>query len=87
MIDAARELFKAAQAGFAGVPSADAIREAFGVRRDEKGKANLNGKDVLVAEMLCWIGQSAPSAAGMLDYYAQQAAKMEAARAENNNGR
>jgi hypothetical protein len=79
MIDAARELFKAAQAGHAGVPSADAIRDAFGVRRDEKGKADLNGKDVLVAEMLCWIGRSAPSEAGMLDYYERMA---ERARGE-----
>jgi hypothetical protein len=78
MIDAARELFKTAKAGFAGVPSADAIRDAFGVRRDEKGKADLNGKDVLVAEMLCWIGQSAPSETGMLDYFQQLQVAAEA---------
>jgi hypothetical protein len=83
MIDAARELFKAAHAGHAGVPSADAIRDAFGVRRDEKGKADLNGKDVLVAEMLCWIGRSAPSEAGMLDYYERMAKELE----EKKNGR
>jgi hypothetical protein len=83
MIDAGRELFKAAHAGHAGVPSADAIRDAFGVRRDEKGKADLNGKDVLVAEMLCWLGRSAPSEAGMLDYYERMAREIE----EKKNGR
>jgi hypothetical protein len=82
MIDAARELLKAAKDGLAGVPSAAAIRDAFAVRRDENGKADLNGKDVLVAEMLCWIGQSAPSDTGMLDYYEKQAAAIIAARAE-----
>lgn len=82
MIDAARELLKAAKDGLAGVPSAAAIRDAFAVRRDENGKADLNGKDVLVAEMLCWIGQSAPTNAGMLDYYEQKAAELMARRAE-----
>lgn len=86
MIDAARELFKAAKAGFAGVPSADAIRDAFGVRRDEKGKADLNGKDVLVAEMLCWIGQSAPSETGMLDFYANLSAELLAKQEKERNG-
>jgi hypothetical protein len=80
MIDAARELFKAAKNKFAGVPSADTIRDAFGVRRDEKGKADLNGKDMLVAEMLAWIGRSAPSETGMLDYFERMATQAEAAR-------
>jgi hypothetical protein len=60
MLDAARELFGAAIAGHAGVPPRAALRDAFGVRRGKDGKYDLNGKDVLVAEMLAWIGRSYP---------------------------
>lgn len=58
MLDAGRELFKAIADGYASVPSASAITDAFGVRRDDNGKISLNGKDVLVAEMLAWLGRS-----------------------------
>ena len=60
MLDAGRELFNAVKNGHAGVPSLAVIRDAFGVRRDENGKIKLNGRDVLVAETLAWIGRSAP---------------------------
>jgi hypothetical protein len=79
MVDAGRELLNAANDGTAGVPSQSAIRDAFGVRRGDNGRPELNGKDVLVAEMLCWIGQNAPTDTGMLDYFASQAQDHEAA--------
>jgi hypothetical protein len=52
MLDAGRELINAARDGLAGVPPAQAVRDAFGVRRGKDGKYDLNGKDMLVAEML-----------------------------------
>lgn len=58
LLDAGRELFAAARDGLAGPPSQAAIRDGFGVRRDENGKIDLNGKDVLVSEMLAWIGRT-----------------------------
>lgn len=59
LLDAGRDLLQAAKDGLAVPPSASAIRDAFGVRRDDKGKVELTGKDVLVSEMLAWIGRSA----------------------------
>jgi hypothetical protein len=58
MLDAGRELFKAARDGYADVPSLAALRDAFGVRRDANGRIDLNGKDVLVSEMLAWLGRA-----------------------------
>jgi hypothetical protein len=72
MLAAGRELFTSALQGLAGMPSKDAVSEAFGVRRGEDGKFNLNGRDVLVAEMLAWIGRSAPTGLGMLDWIKDQ---------------
>jgi hypothetical protein len=86
MLDAGRELLNAARDKLAGVPSLAAIRDAFGVRRGKDGKYDLNGKDMLVAEMLAWIGRTAPSDTGMLDFYAQQAAALAVAK-ETTNGR
>ncbi|MES2524048.1 MAG: hypothetical protein V4617_15180 [Gemmatimonadota bacterium] len=60
MLDAGRELLTAAKEGLAEVPSLDALRDAFGVHRGKDGKIDLNGKDVLVSEMLAWIGRSTP---------------------------
>lgn len=60
MLDAGRELFNAAKEGVAEVPSLDALRDAFGVHRGKDGKIDLNGKDVLVSEMLAWLGRSVP---------------------------
>jgi hypothetical protein len=80
LLDAGRELFAAAFKGLAGVPSRSTLRDAFGVRRGDDGKYDLNGKDVLVAEMLAWIGRSAPSDSGWLDYYSQKAAELIAQR-------
>lgn len=60
MLDAGRELLNAAKDGLAEVPSLDALRDAFGVHRGKDGKIDLNGKDVLVSEMLAWIGRSVP---------------------------
>lgn len=62
MLDAGREMLGAVRDGYASCPSASTITDAFGVRRDEKGKVSLNGKDMLVAEMLAWIGRSTPVA-------------------------
>lgn len=60
MLDAGRELLAAVKEGFAGSPSATALSDAFGVRRDDKGKVSLTGKDMLVAEMLAWLARSTP---------------------------
>lgn len=60
MLDAGRELLNAARDGHADVPSLDALRDAFGVHRGKDGKIDLNGKDVLVSEMLAWLGRSVP---------------------------
>lgn len=58
LLDAGRELLRAARDGHADVPSVDAIRDAFGVRRQDGGGADLNGRDVLVSEMLAWVGRT-----------------------------
>jgi hypothetical protein len=60
MLDAGRELLLAARDGYASVPSASAIRDAFKVRRDKSGRIKLTGCDVLVAETLAWLGRSYP---------------------------
>jgi hypothetical protein len=61
LLDLGRVILNAARDGQAGVPSASAIRDAFGVRRDDKGKVDLNGRDVWVSECLCEAGhQSVP---------------------------
>ncbi len=60
LLDAARELFRAVCDGYASCPSGPTITDAFGVRRDDKGKISLTGKDLLVAEALAWIGRSTP---------------------------
>lgn len=66
------------------VPSRHALRDAFGVRRGTDGKIDLNGKDMLVSEMLAWIGRSAPCDTGMIDYYAAQVAALKAKREQEN---
>lgn len=67
MLDAGRELLNAARAGLAGVPSGEAVRDAFRCRRDDNGKVRLNAKDVLVAEMLAWLGRGhAPKPGGAM---------------------
>jgi hypothetical protein len=60
LLNAGVQLFKAAQDGHAGVPSGQALTDAFGVVRGADGKYDLNGRDLLVAELLCWIGRSHP---------------------------
>jgi hypothetical protein len=63
LLDIGRTLLTAARDGMADVPSLSALRDAFAVRRDEKGKIALNGRDVLLSEMLCEVGhQSVPPA-------------------------
>jgi hypothetical protein len=56
LLDYGRILLHAARDGQADVPSAAALRDAFAVRRDDKGKISLNGRDVLVSELLCEVG-------------------------------
>jgi len=77
MLSAGRELLTAAVAGHAGVPCAAVLRDAFQVRRDDKGRYDLNGKDLLVAEMLCWLGRTpAPGgASGFADFARAKRAK------------
>jgi len=58
MLDAGRDCLNAARDGSYGPPSADAVRDAFNVVRDNNGEVSLNGRDVLVAETLCWLGRS-----------------------------
>jgi hypothetical protein len=58
MLDAGRDLLNAAKEGLAGALSESAISDAFAVRRGPTGRISLNGKDVLVSEMLAWIGRS-----------------------------
>ncbi len=60
MLNAGYQLLTAAQRGDAGVPPMAAIRDAFGVHRNERGSADLGGKDLLVAEMLAWLGRGQP---------------------------
>ncbi|AHG92208.1 hypothetical protein J421_4673 (plasmid) [Gemmatirosa kalamazoonensis] len=60
MLDAGRELVTAAVERVAGNPSKAALRDAFAVRRGADGRYDLNGRDMLVSEMLAWLGRSAP---------------------------
>lgn len=60
LLDAGRELFNAVIARHAEVPSLTAVTEAFSVHRGKDNKIDLNGKDVLVSEMLAWIGRGVP---------------------------
>lgn len=57
MLDAGRELLKAAEERTVDVPSAAALRDAAGVLRAIVGTAQLRGKDMLVSEMLAWVGR------------------------------
>jgi hypothetical protein len=57
LLDYGRELLHAVRDGNAEVPSQSALRDCFAVRRDEKGKIDLNGRDVWMSEMLCEVGQ------------------------------
>ena len=56
LLDYGRTLMNAARDGLATVPTLAALRDAFAVRRDDKGKISLNGKDVLLSEMLAEVG-------------------------------
>jgi hypothetical protein len=58
MLDAGREILNAAKEKLADPPTGSAIRDYFSVRRDKTGRIKLNSKDVLVAEMLAWIGRT-----------------------------
>lgn len=60
LLDAGREIINAACDGTYGCPSVHALTDAYAVKRDENGKVSLNGKDVLVAEMLAWQGRGYP---------------------------
>lgn len=67
MVDAGRDLFRAAYERTVEPPSADAVRDGFAVQRDDKGKAPLTGRDVLVAEVLAWLGRdSLPRIGGVV---------------------
>lgn len=52
LLDAGRELLRAAGDEKIGVPSLEALRDAWAVADGE-----LNGRDVLASEMLCWVGR------------------------------
>ncbi len=57
LLDYGRTVLHACRDGIADVPSASALRDCFAVRRDDKGKIDLNGRDVWMSEMLCEVGQ------------------------------
>lgn len=57
MLDAGRQLFHAATQQLADVPTVACLHDAFAVRRDATGKISLSGKDVLVSEILAWLGR------------------------------
>ncbi len=57
MLDAGRELLNAAKEGAAEPPSASTVRDAFGVHYDPNGRVKLTGRDLLVSEMLAWLGR------------------------------
>lgn len=58
MLDAGRQLMQAALEGRAGPLTRACLRDAYSVRRDVNGRLDLNGKDVLVSEMLAWLGRT-----------------------------
>lgn len=57
MLDAARELLTAVKESRAGCPSGAILSDMIAVTRDDKGKISLTGKDLLVADMLCWLAR------------------------------
>jgi hypothetical protein len=69
LVDAARGLVNAAAAGIADIPSEEAIRDAFAVRRDDRGKPRLTGRDTLVAEALAWVGKDGESALPAAEFW------------------
>lgn len=82
LLTAAHELFLAVKDGYAGLPSEQTLKDALSVRRDKKGLYDLNGRDDLVAEMLAWIGRSAPMPSeGMFQAMQQRMAAKAAAAA------
>ncbi len=60
LLDAGRDLFHEALEGNVPCPSADVIRDAFAVQRDKNGAVSLTGRDLLVSELLAWMGRTAP---------------------------
>lgn len=52
MLDVGRELLRAAGDGHVGIPSREALRDAWSVSDGE-----LTGRDMLVSEILAWIGR------------------------------
>jgi len=60
LLDAGRDLFHEALEGNVPCPSADVIRDAFAVQRDKNGTVSLTGRDLLVSELLAWMGRTAP---------------------------
>lgn len=61
MLDAGRELLQAVKDGYASCPSPAVLNDMIAVTRDDNGKVSLNGKDLLVSDMLCWLGRSTPT--------------------------
>jgi hypothetical protein len=59
LLDAGRTLLQAARDGIATAPTTSALKDAFAIRRDDKGRIDLNGRDVWMSEALCEIGQGA----------------------------
>lgn len=62
LLDAGRDLFHEAAEGRVPAPAAQTIRDGFAVQRDKDGSVSLTGKDMLVSELLAWIGRTAPRA-------------------------
>jgi len=58
MLDAGRDIIWAAADGTLMAPSTETLRDAFSVVRDERGDVSLNGRDMLVAETLAWLGRA-----------------------------
>lgn len=52
LLDAGRDILRAANEGWIDIPSREALRDAWAVT-----DGTLTGRDVLVSEMLCWIGR------------------------------
>lgn len=52
LLDAGREILRAAGEGKIGIPSREALRDAWAV-----ADGDLTGRDVLASEMLCWVGR------------------------------
>jgi hypothetical protein len=87
MLSAGRELLNAAKTGLAGMPAKAVLLDALGVRRDKNGRYDLNGRDILVGEMLAWIGRGAPLAGrGMFEWMQMQAAARAAEKSTAATG-